>query len=137
MMLDAAGGGCKNCGYSKCLSAITFYDPISRLVPIPDPKNRDEKIEWAKARIPLCLNCAQEFESRMIHLLMKDAKARPVDCAFYTDVADIVETPHKKFQLGPVNPNAPKDVPFEITKDEPSITRSPARADGKTPGVIG
>jgi hypothetical protein len=129
MMLDAAGGGCKNCGYNKCLSAITFYDPVARLAPIPDPKNRDEKIEWAKARIPLCLNCSQEFENRMIHLLMKNVAARPVDCAFYTDVADIVETPHKKYQVGFPDPQAPKHVPVEVTKDEPSITREATRVD--------
>jgi hypothetical protein len=123
LMLQAAGGGCKNCGYSKCLTAITFYDPIARFAPVPDPKNREEKIKWASARIPLCLNCAQEFENRMIHLHMKDVNARPVDCAFYTDVADIVETPHKKFALTLPDPNAPTRVDVEITKDEPSITR--------------
>jgi hypothetical protein len=137
LMLDAAGGGCKHCGYSKCLTAITFYDPVARLVPVPDPKNRQDKIEWAKARIPLCLNCAQEFEQRMIHLHMRDASARPVDCAFYTDIASIVETPHRKFAVAFPDPNAPQHVAVEVTTDEPSITREATRVDRKTAGATG
>lgn len=123
LMLEAAGGGCKNCGYKKCLTAITFYDPVARLNPVPNPKNREEKIEWAKARIPLCLNCSKEFESSMIHLHMKDVNARPVDCAFYTDVAEIVDAPKILTSVGFVDPNAPQYVEFEVTREEPNITR--------------
>lgn len=120
-MLNAAGGGCKNCGYNKCLSAVTFYDPVSRITPIPDPKNRDEKILWASKRIPLCLNCAAEFEHRMIHLNMIDANATPPICSFYTDLADVVSTP--QYHLGIVDENAPKFVEVEITREDPTINR--------------
>jgi hypothetical protein len=134
-MLDAAGGGCKNCGYKKCLAAITFFDPISRLVPVPDPKNRDEKIKWASQRIPLCLNCAAEFEQRMIHLNMQNAEATPPICSFYTDVASIVHVP--SYSLGMVDENAPKLVTVEITNEEPNISReakSPQRTKENTRG---
>lgn len=130
LMLNAAGGGCKNCGYSKCLAAITFYDPVARLVPPPEPKNREEKIEWARARIPLCLNCQKEFENKFIFLSMQDAKARPPRCFFYTDVAQVIGKPEEKFTLAPLDPDAPKYADVEVTKAEPNITR-------EVEGVVG
>lgn len=118
-MLDAAGGGCKNCRYSKCLTAITFHDPIARIAPVPEPKTREEKIEWAAQRIPLCLNCAAEFDQRMIHLNMQDASARPPICSFFTDIADIIKRP--SYHVGMVDENAPKFVSVEVTREDPLI----------------
>lgn len=130
-MLNAAGGGCVRCGYDLCLAAITFYDPVKRIVPVKDPKTREEKIEWASQRVALCLNCEREFEHRFIHLQMLDSKARPPRCFFYTDIADIVGRPEEKFALAPVDPSAPQYAEIEITHETPNITREVKGASGE------
>jgi hypothetical protein len=91
LMLEAAGGKCRSCGYKRSLDAITFVDPIERLKPIPIPTNREEKIEWASQRIALCLNCAKEIEGRYLTMHIEDKKARPPLVIFATDVATIIE----------------------------------------------
>lgn len=91
MMLDAAGGKCVGCGYSKCIQAITFFDPIERLKPEPNPKNREEKVEWARTKIPICIRCQAEIEAGLLFITIQDAKAKPPIAFCHTDHADIVE----------------------------------------------
>lgn len=98
MMLDAAGGKCVCCGYSRCVSAMTFYDPIQRLFPEQSPKTREEKIEWASSKVPICIRCDAELNAGMRFIKVVDATARPPVVGSYTDQAQIivpVEMTHK------------------------------------------
>lgn len=117
LMLEAAGGACRSCGYKRSLDAITFIDPIARFKPVPNPVNREEKIEWASQRIAICLNCAKEVEGRYVIMHIEDSKVRPPRVTFATDVATIIEKSSSPFTRNTslsIPSNIPKEIEIEI-----------------------
>lgn len=111
LMLEAAGGSCRNCGYNRSLSAITFYDPYERLVPEKKPKNREEKINWASSKIALCNRCSCEISDGLLFLKVHDLSCSPPTVGFYTEQAEII-VPTKENKKAIVSPITKTDDGF-------------------------
>jgi hypothetical protein len=94
LMLQSAGGKCRACGYDKHPDAINFLPSKAELIASKMPSSRDDRIEWAKDKIAVCLNCNKEINDGVVTMEILDSKSRPVRVAFYTDEAQVVSHQH-------------------------------------------
>lgn len=71
-LVDAFGGCCVECGYKKCVAAISFHhkNPEEKKFSISEKgllKRWDDLLEEAKKCDLLCMNCHAEKHYKMIH----------------------------------------------------------------------
>jgi transposase len=71
MLIEEAGGGCRLCGYSRCVAALAFHhlDPAEKTFSLSD-RGVARSLEKARAEagkcVLLCANCHAEVEAGLV-----------------------------------------------------------------------
>lgn len=70
-LIAEKGGKCQNCGYNKCLRALSFHhrDPTQKSFPLDIRQMASRKMDALLAEVAkcdlLCLNCHMELEDSL------------------------------------------------------------------------
>lgn len=71
-LVEICGGGCKICGYNKCLDALDFHHLDKELKCFELTEHRqslEKKLEEVKKCVLLCCRCHREVEAGMVFVV--------------------------------------------------------------------
>jgi hypothetical protein len=72
-LVELRGGGCEICGYSRCLSALTFHhlDPATKRFMVSESNQHrswSSLVEESERCVLLCSNCHREVEAHVLEI---------------------------------------------------------------------